>query len=143
MNRHLSVVARDQCIGCLSCMFACSRTWHGALTTSKAALKVRSYSGSEGSFSIRTCKACKDPECVAACPTGALSQKKNGALQLDAEKCTSCRACVESCLIGGLAWDEALAQPLPCAQCGTCVRYCPNQVLAMTVKEVAHVEQNS
>lgn len=140
MNRHLNVIARDQCIGCLSCMFACSRTWHEALTTSKAALRVRSYSGSDSSFSIRTCKACVNPECVAACPTGALSQKKNGGLQLDVEKCISCKTCVESCLIDGLAWDEEFSRPLPCAQCGACIRYCPNQVIAMSEKEVDNVD---
>ncbi len=140
MKKHLTVIARDQCIGCLSCMFACSRTWHEALTTSKAALKVRSYTGSEGNFSIRICKACLEPECVAACPTGALSQKENGALQLEAKECVSCKICVESCLIGGLAWDEEFSRPLPCFQCGACVRYCPNQVIAMTREETDNVD---
>ena len=140
MKKHLSVIARDQCIGCLSCMYACSRTWHEALTTSKAALRVRSYSGSDGSFSIRTCKACPNPECVAACPTGALRQKKNGALEHDKEKCISCKACIESCLIEGLAWDEEFSHPLPCIQCGVCVDYCPNQVIAMVEVEVDNGE---
>ena len=140
MKKYLRVIARDQCIGCLSCMFACSRTWHEALTTSKAALRIRSYLGSDGSFSIRTCKACTYPECVAACPIGALSQKKNGALQLDRDKCVGCKTCVESCLIGGLAWDEEFSRPLPCAQCGACVRYCPNQVIAMKEEDADNVD---
>ena len=143
MAKQLTVIARDQCIGCFSCMYACSRTWHGALTTAKAALRVRAYAGSDGTFSIRTCQACAEPSCVEACPTGALVQQANGALKLDEAKCTSCRKCEEACLIGGLQWDSETKLPLPCLQCGECVRYCPNQVLQMVNREVPHVNQST
>lgn len=143
MAKRLKVVARDQCIGCFSCMFACSRTWHEALTESKAALLVRAYAGSDGTFSIRSCRACVHPSCVPACPTGALTQDARGALKLDAAKCNSCRACVEACLIEGLQWDGETRQPLPCHQCGACARYCPNQVLKMVDREEAHVVESS
>ena len=143
MARHLKVVAREQCIGCFSCMFACSRTWHGAMTTLKSAIRVKAYTGTEATFSIRACRACPDPDCVAACPTGALAQKKSGALHLAREKCNRCGACVEACLFGALAWDEGDKMPLPCSHCGVCVRYCPNQVLAMVEREESHVDARS
>ncbi|MBU1702009.1 MAG: (Fe-S)-binding protein [Candidatus Eisenbacteria bacterium] len=144
MGKVLKVAARDQCIGCLSCMYSCSRTWHEALTTSKSAIRIRTYMGTEGAFSIRACRACTNPGCVAACPTGALTQRSNGALKLDAEKCTSCGDCVKACLIQALQWDDETKLPLPCSHCGVCVRYCPNEVLVMGErKEESRVEANS
>jgi len=113
------------------------------MTTLKSAIRVKAYTGTEATFSIRACRACPDPDCVAACPTGALAQKKSGALHLAREKCNRCGACVEACLFGALAWDEGDKMPLPCSHCGVCVRYCPNQVLAMVEREESHVDARS
>ncbi|MCP4546504.1 MAG: (Fe-S)-binding protein [bacterium] len=144
MGKVLTAVAREQCIGCLSCMFACSRTWHKALTETKSAMRVRSYTGNDGAFSLRICRACENPDCVAACKTGALTQNKSGVLKLDSEKCTFCKECVEACLINALQWDSEKQLPLPCSHCGICARYCPNEVLTLLErKEVAHVDEDS
>lgn len=39
-------------------------------------------------------------DCVAACPFGALSINENGVAQVDMEKCTACRKCVDTCPVG-------------------------------------------
>ena len=133
--KYLRVVNRDQCIGCFSCMYACSRLVHNAAGSGKAALRVKAYTGVEGAFSIRVCARCEEPDCAAACPTGALTKVPGGGVRLKKERCISCMACVKACVIGALQWDEEEKRPLPCIHCGQCVKYCPNNVLALCEKE--------
>jgi Fe-S-cluster-containing dehydrogenase component len=94
-------------------------------------MRVRSYAGLEGAFSIRVCARCAHPDCASACPTGALITAPGGGVRLDKDLCISCKTCVKACAISALQWDEEEKQPLPCIHCGQCVRYCPNDVLAL------------
>lgn len=122
-------------------MFACSRTFHHALTTEKAALRVRVYDGVEGAFSIRVCNACIDPDCARACPTGALTPVKNGGVKLDESKCIHCGECIKACIISSLQWDREKETPIPCRHCGICVRYCPNNVLGMVEMDYPEISR--
>ena len=131
MSKLLRVINREQCIGCYSCMFACSRTWSGEITVEKAALRVKNYSGVEGVFSVRACYGCADPDCARVCPTQALTPRPGGGVKVDAAKCTGCKACVQACAPQALQWDVAAAPPIDCRQCGVCVQFCPNNVIAM------------
>ena len=132
--KYLRVINRDQCIGCFSCMYACSRMVRSATGSGKAALRVKSYAGVEGAFSIRVCARCADPDCAKACPTEALTVAPGGGVRLNEALCVSCRLCVEACTIRALQWDEEERQPLPCIFCAQCVAHCPNNVLAMVVE---------
>jgi len=127
----LTVINRDRCIGCLSCMYACTRQLKGLAGTGRSAMRVREHSGTEGTFSIRVCTRCEVPDCALACPTGALAKAKGGGVLLDRGKCIHCGACVSACAIAALQWNEEEKVPIPCIHCGECVRYCPNNVLAM------------
>ncbi|RCK78847.1 MAG: Iron-sulfur cluster binding protein [Candidatus Ozemobacter sibiricus] len=131
MGKLLRVINREQCIGCYSCMFACSRIWYKAITVEKAALRVKNYAGVEGAFSIRPCYGCADPDCARACPTAALTPRPGGGVDLDSAKCTHCGACTEACIPEALQWDHEQKQPIVCRQCGVCVQFCPNDVIAM------------
>ena len=133
--KFLKVVNRDQCIGCFSCMYACSRMLHAHGGTEKAALRVRSYAGVEGAFSLRVCARCEEPECAAACPKGALLVAPGGGIRLKRELCVRCRKCVKSCKISALQWDLEEKIPIPCIHCGQCVKYCPNHVLAISKRK--------
>jgi len=115
-------------------MLACSRSFHAALTVEKAALRVRNYTGVEGAFSIRACYGCTEPDCAAACPTGALTPRAGGGVAFKVAACTNCGACVKACVPRALQWDLETRQPLVCHHCGICVQFCPNAVLGM--KEV-------
>ena len=128
----LRVVARDQCIGCFCCMYACSRILRRNASSAKAAMRVTSYVGAEGSFSIRACSRCEDPDCVKACPTGAIKAANGGGVRFaDKKSCTSCKSCVNACIMQALQWDEESACPIPCVQCGQCVKFCPNGVIGL------------
>ena len=131
MSKLLRVLNREQCIGCYSCMFACSRTWFQAITVEKAALRVKNYAGVEGAFSIRPCYGCLDPDCARACPTQALTPRTGGGVELNADACTNCGLCIEACVSNALQWDHETRRPIVCHQCGVCVQFCPNGVIGM------------
>ncbi|MFZ2956310.1 MAG: 4Fe-4S dicluster domain-containing protein [Candidatus Ozemobacteraceae bacterium] len=131
MPKVLRVVQREQCIGCLSCMYSCSRSWFSALTIEKAALRVRNYAGVEGAFSIRACYGCLEPDCARACPTNALADRPGGGVILNPAACVNCGACVKACVPKAMQWDVETKRPIPCRHCGICVGFCPNGVLAM------------
>lgn len=132
MGKLLRVINREQCIGCYSCMFACSRTWFKIISIEKAALRVKNYAGIEGAFSIRPCYGCFDPDCATACPTQALTPRKGGGVQFDEKKCKSCEDCRKACVPDALQWDSERKMPVVCHQCGVCVQFCPNDVIAMS-----------
>ena len=136
----LKVVNRDRCIGCYSCMYACSRMLRSYGGTEKAALRVRSYTGIEGAFSLRVCARCPEPDCAAACPTDALVVASGGGVRLKRDLCIHCRKCVQACKISALQWDEPEKFPLPCIQCGQCARYCPNDVIALVERRGTEYE---
>ena len=127
----LKVVNRDRCIGCFSCMYACSRILRRHGSTNKAALRIRYYAGVEGAFSLRVCSRCETPDCAEPCPNDALFSARGGGVRLKADLCSHCRKCVRACGIGALQWNESEKIPIPCIQCGQCVKYCPNEVLAL------------
>ncbi len=135
MGKLLRVINREQCIGCFSCMYACSRTWFAQITPEKAALRVKNYAGIEGLFSIRVCYGCDDPDCARVCVPKALVPRKGGGIQFDLGKCKSCGDCVTACAPKALQWDPEKKVPIPCHQCGVCVQFCPNKVLDMQVIE--------
>ena len=133
MAKLIKVVNRDQCIGCLSCVFACARTWEHAVSPNMACLTVRRYPGTEGAFSIRVCYGCTDPDCTHACPTRALTPRGGGGVIFDSAKCIHCEdaPCVEACISKSLPWNEKEKEPFVCTHCGICANFCPNDVLVL------------
>ena len=129
--KTLRIVSRDRCIGCFSCMYACSRILRRHGGTNKSALRVRHYTGVEGAFSLRTCSRCEIPDCIEPCRTGALINARGGGVRLKPALCIHCRKCIHACGIAALQWDEVEKLPIPCIHCGQCVKYCPNGVLAI------------
>ena len=137
----LRVANRDQCIGCYSCMYACSRMLRAHGGIEKAAMRVRAYTGVEGAFSIRVCARCAEPDCAMACPNGALFTARDGGVYLKRDMCIHCRKCVLACKSFALQWDHMENIPLPCIHCGQCTRHCPNNVIVLSKRESSQNEQ--
>ncbi|MDD1730636.1 MAG: 4Fe-4S ferredoxin iron-sulfur binding domain-containing protein, partial [Methanosaeta sp. NSM2] len=57
-RRRLKVAHPERCIGCLGCMFACSRIRTGTVSLDRSAIKVQTQGGIEGDFRVVVCRAC-------------------------------------------------------------------------------------
>ncbi|MCK4547251.1 MAG: 4Fe-4S dicluster domain-containing protein [Candidatus Eisenbacteria sp.] len=131
---RLEVVDAERCVGCQCCMFACTRRV-GAGGLAGACIGVRSAGGMSRGFKVVVCRACDDPPCARACPTGALQPRKGGGVRLDAARCIGCEACRDACIMGAVYWNDETGKPAICTHCGFCVSYCPYGVLGVE-KEV-------
>jgi NAD-dependent dihydropyrimidine dehydrogenase PreA subunit len=57
-------------------------------------------------------------------------------IEIDAEKCTGCRVCLDACYVNAIGWDDdagqpVLAYPEDCQVCSVCERACPEDALVM------------
>ncbi len=55
------------------------------------------------------------------------------AVQVDKEKCSGCKACVDACPSSAITVPDATAEvaEADCIDCGACVDSCPNGALKM------------
>ncbi len=66
-RRRLKVAHPERCIGCLGCMFACSRTNAKTASLQDSAIKIQTQGGIEGDFRVVVCRGCQDARCARAC----------------------------------------------------------------------------
>lgn len=128
-----------RCTGCKACLVACKD--RAGLPDELDWLRVEAHEG--GDFPAPTllyrvvhCFHCADPACVAACPTGAMARQAGGWVQVAAELCIACGACVEACPFEAVVMGAESANK--CDGCvdeiargwdPTCVRACPMRAL--------------
>ena len=129
-RRRLKVAHPERCIGCLGCMFACSRIRMGTVSLQDSAIKVQTQGGIEGDFRVVVCRGCMDPPCAKACPTHALEKKQDGRVVFHKDLCTGCGKCEEACLVGAISLGKE-KMPIKCIHCGACVDFCPHGVLEL------------
>ncbi len=95
------LVDAKKCQGCASCMLACSLVHEGKESLSLARIQVVQNSMAKwpDDITIEQCRQCVKPECVAACPTGALeADSRHGNVRtIDKHKCTGCLLCIDKC----------------------------------------------
>jgi Fe-S-cluster-containing dehydrogenase component len=98
--RYGIVVDLSRCLGCRSCQVACKVEnfvppdvfFMRVLTR-----EVGTYPNAKMDFIPVQCNQCEHPHCVDACPTGATTQRADGIVTIDADKCVGCRACMIAC----------------------------------------------
>jgi protein NrfC len=95
------LVDTKKCQGCLSCMLACSLVNEGieSLSLSRIQVLQNSFKSWPDDLEIEQCRQCVTPECLKACPTGALmADPKAGNVRLiDPGVCIGCGACIKAC----------------------------------------------
>lgn len=108
----------SKCMGCHGCQISCKQ-WNQEKTVKThfktgygnpqaldpdTRMIMRYYEGIEKdtnpinlNFLKQQCYHCGDPACVKVCPSGALSQTKNGIVAVDQDKCIACGYCHNAC----------------------------------------------
>ncbi len=104
--RSLLTIELDSCVRCGHCAWACADA-HGAPRLERRGEKiVLALGDAAGTTDARAllfpqaCQHCKDPVCLAECPTGAIGRDAEGAVHLREDLCTGCGACAKAC-----PWD--------------------------------------
>lgn len=96
---------QTRCTGCFTCVIAC-KDWHDIPAGPASWRKVETiergkYPNPFVAFLATSCYHCAEPACAAACPTNAITKRKeDGIVLVEQEKCLgkeSCGLCLEAC----------------------------------------------
>ena len=139
----------SRCIGCEACVVACKTGNELPIGTQYIEL-IEHTSGTfpdlEGGFQNHRGYHCIDAACVSVCPTGALF-KEDGLTRLNANVCSGCGYCVQSCPYGVPKMENGRATK--CDGCAAtvaggelpwCVQTCPAQALKYDQRELILAE---
>jgi len=128
MIRRLIIKDAQRCVGCQSCMFACTRR-EGKVSLEGQRIHVKSIGGVARGFTVIVCRACEEPSCFYACTFDALQKRESGGVRLVPDKCTGCGKCADACPFSAITLDRETGKPLICLYCGYCKDYCAYGVL--------------
>ncbi|MCX8173250.1 MAG: 4Fe-4S dicluster domain-containing protein [Thermoplasmata archaeon] len=116
------------CTGCRICQLVCSFNKEHKIWPASARVEViREKSGRD---CINACRNCKNPKCMAACKSGAISIV-DGKVLIDERKCTGGGECIPACPFGAIKLHPLKKKAIKCDFCGKCVEFCPPRVLKM------------
>lgn len=150
MTRKIRMFDVTKCIGCRACQVAC-KDWN-QLPASETRFtgtyenppdlqpetwcRVKFNEHEENGrtkwfFTFYSCMHCKEPACLDICPVDAIKKTGQGAVNIDAETCISCGACITACpfdvpRISDVAWkctfcsDRTTNELTP-----ACAKVCP------------------
>jgi Fe-S-cluster-containing dehydrogenase component len=68
-------------------------------------------------FRVSLCRHCQNPVCVDVCAEAAITQRDDGIVVLDDQKCTGCRSCVEECPFDAIVMDPHAYVARKCDLC--------------------------
>ena len=134
--------ARDLCVGCQMCEFACAMVKEGAANILRSRIRlVRSEPVLMVSIA---CRACADPACVKICPQpGAMVvNPDNGLVMVDNAHCDGCGWCIDACPFGVVILNPDTKLAVICDLCEdraegpACVEICPKDALEVSSPEV-------
>lgn len=124
----------DRCSGCRLCEMVCSFNNENAFGSSISKITVIK----EDKFGLDlpiVCWHCNPCNAMESCPTEALERNEEGLVFVNDEKCTGCKKCLETCIIGAIKLHPQRNTPLICNQCDgnpLCVEKCPTKALTYT-----------
>jgi anaerobic dimethyl sulfoxide reductase subunit B len=131
----------DRCVQCHACEVACG-TREDHATRPGLRRVVGLWAGSYPALASRTisysCMHCGRPDCVDACPSGAIAKRtQDGIVLIDREECSGCRACEDACPFGAIVFDaedlawkcDACIERIAVGRRPVCVETCPTEAL--------------
>ena len=132
---------QDLCSGCRTCEIVCAVAHEGVASSELSRIQWAKDIFDACITDIMTCKQCSGPECLAACPTGALHiDEATGARVIDADVCIGCQSCLNACPAtpSRIRYDAARSICFKCDLCGgdpQCVKFCPTGALMNSWEE--------
>ncbi|GEM49565.1 4Fe-4S dicluster domain-containing protein [Deinococcus cellulosilyticus] len=126
-----------RCIGCKSCMQACSEC---ATHKGKPMIHLEYMErGSSTQTVPMVCMHCENPTCAAVCPADAIKRTEDQVVQSSLkERCIGCKNCVVSCPFGVPRYYPEMDQMMKCDLCydrtsqglkPMCATVCPSEAL--------------
>jgi anaerobic dimethyl sulfoxide reductase subunit B (iron-sulfur subunit) len=137
------------CSGCKACQIACKDKqssplgvrWRRVYEVAGGGWHQRGAAWVHDVFAYHlsvACNHCERPICVEVCPTRAITQRDDGVVLLDAERCMGCRYCEWACPYGAPQYDVDSGRMSKCDFCvdeldagrpPACVAACPMRAL--------------
>ena len=136
----------EHCLACKACEIACAvehtkskNIYKSIQENAKHRIKVQYFRKNKEGYIIQPmpvqCRHCKEPLCISACMSVALSKdKKTGTVKYDKDKCVGCYMCVMVCPFGAIDLQKSESLILKCDHCDdsgepACVLSCPTAAL--------------
>jgi Fe-S-cluster-containing dehydrogenase component len=112
----------DRCIGCFACIVHCKTNKGLAPGPRLCNIIPKEIKIENGRITQRfifmTCFHCKDPECMKACPTGAIQKRsKDGIVFIDQDLCIGCKECITACPWNIPQFDPETGKVVKCDYC--------------------------
>jgi protein NrfC len=147
------LVDTKKCVGCDSCMLACSAVHYGKTSFSNSRIQIiqNVFTPYPGDIVQAQCRQCPFPPCVEACPTGAnhIDAANGNVRMIDYAKCIGCERCVSACPYtpSRALWNAQEKHAQKCDLCANtpfwdekggfggkqaCIESCPVHAIAFT-----------
>lgn len=122
MSQYYLFQDTKKCIACRSCEVACKS--NKDLPIGPRLCQIievgPKYIGGvpRAAYIFMPCFHCENPWCVAACPTGAMQQRKDdGIVFVDQGLCVGCKTCISACPWGAPQWNPQTGKVVKCDYC--------------------------
>ncbi len=137
----IKVIDQTRCIGCHACSTACKSENQVPLSVNRTYVKsvdVGRHPQARRFFQVTRCNQCAHPPCVAACPTGAMFQRRDGIVDFAKTICIGCKACIAACPYDAIFINPDDHAAEKCNFCAhrldiglepACVVVCPTQAI--------------
>lgn len=115
-----TVVDLASCTGCHACSVACRAEFDRPGSDGRSHVRVTALGGGDGlrlRYAVNRCVMCEDAPCVRICPTGALSHRPDGIVDLDQDACLGCHLCQLACPYDAIGLDAARGVVEKCNLC--------------------------
>lgn len=116
MSEYAILYDSTYCTGCNTCNYKCIQEFRTHDEAARGVFKTFVQIQDRGMYDKR-CMHCKDPQCVKACTSGALTKSDYGAVLFDSAKCTGDKLCVSSCPFHAIQFDETTKKAVNCNMC--------------------------
>jgi Fe-S-cluster-containing dehydrogenase component len=119
MSKHSLMVEHEACWGCRTCEVACSQEFDFETKFMHVTEEGPAVNGSEKDYHyvVNVCRHCDEPACLPACPEGAITQRSDGIVVLDEQKCSGCQSCIEACPYDAIRFDAESQKAKKCNLC--------------------------